>query len=51
MEEDLRDGGGFEAIENAMYFHLRDSSWEVLMRKKEVTIERRNYLQVILLKA
>ena len=30
---------------------LEDSSWEIHMRKREVTIERRNSLQIILCEA
>ena len=42
--------GGFVVIGTAMYLYLGDCSWEVHMRKKEVTIESRNSLQIILLK-
>ena len=42
--------GGFGVIGIAMYLYLGDCSWEVHMWKKEVTIESRNSLQIILLK-
>ena len=43
-------GGWFRAIGIAMYLYLGDCR-EVHMQKKEVTTERRNSLQVILLKS
>ena len=47
-----KEGGeeGFRVIGIAMYLYLSDCSWEVHMRKEEVTIESRNSLQIILLK-
>ena len=46
----VEGGGGLGAIGIAMYFYLGDCSWEDHIQKKEVIIEGRNSLQVILLK-